>query len=85
MLQQNWSQFDPEDGGSLLLNPCCPSARLHVITVQKATSATKLLLAHFESPCIIIELTSSLILPDTNLNTSELCTLVDQVDAICLD
>jgi len=42
ILHQNWSEFDPEDGGSLLLNPCCPSARLRGITVQKATSATKL-------------------------------------------
>jgi len=43
MLQQNWSEFDPEDGGSLLFNPSCPSAKLHGITVQKATSATKVL------------------------------------------
>jgi len=50
MLHQNWSEFDPEDGGSLLCSPCCTSARLHGITVQKATSETKLLWAHFESP-----------------------------------
>jgi hypothetical protein len=85
MLHQNWSEFDPEDGGNLLLNPRCPSARLRGITVQKATSATKLLWAHFEPPYIITEHTSSLIPPNTNLNTSELCTVVEQVDTICLD
>jgi hypothetical protein len=55
------------------------------ITVQKATSATKLLCAQFESPYIITEHTSSVIPPNTNLNTSELRTVVEQVDAICLD
>lgn len=85
MLQQNWSEFDPEDGGSLLFNPSCPSAKLHGITVQKATSATKVLWAHFEYPNIITEHTSTLMPPDINLNTSDLCPVVDQVDAICLD
>jgi len=83
ILQQNWSEFDTEDGGSLLFSPCCPSARLHDITVQKATSATKLLWAHFEYPCIITEHMSTLIPPDINLN-ADLCIVVDQVDAICL-
>jgi hypothetical protein len=43
MLQQDWSEFDPEVGGSMLLNPYWPFARLHGITVQKTISVTKLL------------------------------------------